>query len=309
MSRASRSSSCSRSLRRHRRRAVRVRGEQPEHAARLQPSSTRPRDARTRTSRSGATSASPATTTASASSTRRRSSSSSATYLCRGPQNDVSLWEHNGRLLLFLSIDTPQTKRQRSAQSASSDTTACGGPPSASRGSASSTSRIPPRPVLKGVYTDCGSHTHTLVPDLANNRVLIYISSYPGSSGPAASRRSRKISIVQVPLNAPGDGERPLPAAADGDRAGLPRHHGLPGDRQWPRSCATEGQLWDITDPANPGTLNPVHIDDPGVNYWHSAAFTWDGQYVVFDDESFTGTCQPAGDGKIRIYRVSDGRS
>jgi hypothetical protein len=31
-------------------------------------------------------------------------------------------------------------------------------------------------------------------------------------------------------------------------------------------SCATEGQIWDITDPANPGTLNPVHVDDPGVN-------------------------------------------
>jgi hypothetical protein len=42
-----------------------------------------------------------------------------------------------------------------------------------------------------------------------------------------------------------------------------------------------------------------VHVDDPGVNYWHSAEFTWDGQYVVWDDESFTGTCQPNGDGEI----------
>jgi hypothetical protein len=71
--------------------------------------------------------------------------------------------------------------------------------------------------------------------------------------------------------------------------------------------CATEGQLWDITDPANPDTTHPLEIDDPGVNYWHSAEFTWDGQYVVTDDESFTGTCQPGGDGKIRIWRVSDG--
>src|SRR4029453_13085646 len=29
-------------------------------------------------------------------------------FLCRGPQNDVSLWEHNGRLLLFMSVDSPQ---------------------------------------------------------------------------------------------------------------------------------------------------------------------------------------------------------
>ena len=42
------------------------------------------------------------------------------------------------------------------------------------------------------------------------------------------------------------------------------------------------------------------------MNYWHSAEFTWDGQYVVTNDESFTGTCQPNGDGKIRIWRVSD---
>jgi WD40 repeat protein len=70
--------------------------------------------------------------------------------------------------------------------------------------------------------------------------------------------------------------------------------------------CDDEGQFWDISDPANPDTMNPVHFDDPGVNYWHSASFTWDGQYVVTNDESFTGTCQANGDGKIRIWRVSD---
>ena len=50
-------------------------------------------------------------------------------------------------------------------------------------------------------------------------------------------------------------------------------------------SCQSEGQIWDISDPAHPDTLHAVHIDDPGVNFWHSAEFTWDGQYVVFDDE------------------------
>src|SRR5439155_24214391 len=33
---------------------------------------------------------------------------------------------------------------------------------------------------------------------------------------------------------------------------------------------------------------------------------TWDGLYLVTNDESFTGTRQPNGDGKIRIWRVSD---
>ena len=43
------------------------------------------------------------------------------------------------------------------------------------------------------------------------------------------------------------------------------------------------------------------------MNFWHSAEFTWDGQYVVFDDESLgNDTCQPGNQGRIRIYRVSD---
>ena len=72
-------------------------------------------------------------------------------------------------------------------------------------------------------------------------------------------------------------------------------------------SCQSEGQIWDISDPAHPDTLHAVHIDDPGVSFWHSAEFTWDGQYVVFDDESLgNDTCQSGNQGRIRIYRVSD---
>ena len=75
-------------------------------------------------------------------------------------------------------------------------------------------------------------------------------------------------------------------------------------------SCQSEGQIWDITDPAHPDTLHPlVHIDDPAVNFWHSAEFTWDGQYVVFDDEAQGNfTCAAGQPGQIRIYRVSDGQ-
>jgi hypothetical protein len=104
-------------------------------------------------------------------------------YLCRGPQNDVSLWEHNGRLLLFQSVDTPQRSGSRLAacsRNRSSDTTACG--PACFEGIRIFDLTDPANPVyLKGVYTDCGSHTHTVVPDPANNRLLLYISSYPGS--------------------------------------------------------------------------------------------------------------------------------
>ena len=227
-------------------------------------------------------------------------------FLCRGPQNDSSLWEHNGRLLLFQSVDTPQVNGTTvCSQNRSSDTTACG--PTCFEGIRIFDLTDPTTPVyLKGVYTDCGSHTHTLVPDLANNRLLIYVSSYPGSSGPNCASPFQKFSIVQVPLDAPENAS----VLSQPVLTGVPGCHDMTAFlaiHKMAAMCATEGQLWDITDPANPDTAHPLEIDDPGVNYWHSAEFTWDGQYVVTNDESFTGTCLPNGDGKIRIWRVSDG--
>ena len=229
-----------------------------------------------------------------------------ANVLCRGPQNDVSLWEHEGRLLLFQSIDTPQTNGELvCSQNRGSDTSACG--TACFEGIRIFDLTDPTQPVyLKGVYTDCGSHTHTLVPDPPNNRLLLYISSYPGSSGPRCQSPFRKISIVQVPLDAPETASVLSQPALTNTVPGCHDMTAFLAINKMAAMCASEGQIWDITDPANPDTLNPVHIDDAGVNYWHSAEFTWDGQYVVTDDESFTGTCQPGNDGKIRIWRVSD---
>jgi hypothetical protein len=233
-------------------------------------------------------------------------------YLCRGPQNDVSLWEHNGRLLLYLSNDTPQTNGETvCSQNRGSDTTACG--TACFEGIRIFDLTDPASPVLlKGVYTDCGSHTHTLIPDPANNRLLLYVSSYPSSTGPRCQYPHAKISIVEVPLDAPEsasviaqptiDAPQYIGVGCHDITVFLPFHIAA-------ASCLSEGQLWDITDPANPGTLSAVHLDNVGVSVWHSAAFTWDRQYVVFDDEDQSnGTCQPSNHGKIWIYRVSDGQ-
>jgi hypothetical protein len=232
-------------------------------------------------------------------------------FLCRGPQNDVSLWQYNGHIYLFQSIDTPQRNTDGvdyCSQNRSTDTTACG-PPFCFEGIRIFDLTTPSAPALiKSVHTDCGSHTHTLVPDLANNRLLLYISSYPGSSGPHCASPFQKISIVQVPLDDPTSASVISQPQLVG---GVPGCHDITvfmAIHKAAAMCATEGQIWDITDPANPDTSHPVRIDDPGVNYWHSAEFTWDGQYVVTDDESFTGTCQAGGDGRIRIWRVSDGQ-
>ncbi|HMJ01057.1 MAG TPA: hypothetical protein VK488_14570 [Gaiellaceae bacterium] len=231
-------------------------------------------------------------------------------YLCRGPQNDVSLWEHNGRLLLFQSIDTPQTNGETvCSQNRSSDTTACG--PACFEGLRIFDLTDPAHPVyLKGVYTDCGSHTHTLIPDLGNNRLLFYVSSYPTQTGPRCAYPHAKISIVSVPLDAPETASviaQPTISAPPYIGVGCHDITVFLAIHKAAASCLSEGQFWDITDPANPGTLNAVHIDNPSVNVWHSAEFTWDGQYVVFDDEDQTnGTCAANGFGKIWIYRVSD---
>lgn len=228
-------------------------------------------------------------------------------FLCRGPQNDVALWQHNGRLLLFQAIDAPQRDGLTvCSQNRSSDTTVTD--PLGFEGIRIFDISDPTAPVyLKGVRTNCGSHTNTLVPDLANNRVLIYATTASSSGGPYCQIPHNRIPIVAVPLNAPEN------ASVIAEPRLIPTLRGchditvfLALDKA-AASCESEGQFWDITDPANPGTTTPLaRIDDPGVNYWHSAEFTWDGQYVVWNDESFTNTCQPNGDGKIRIYRVSD---
>ena len=42
----------------------------------------------------------------------------------------------------------------------------------------------PTAPVyLKGIRTNCGSHTNTLIPDLDNNRVLIYATTASNGGG------------------------------------------------------------------------------------------------------------------------------
>jgi hypothetical protein len=61
-------------------------------------------------------------------------------------------------------------------------------------------------------------------------------------------------------------------------------------------ACLEEGQLWDISDPANPTTTVPgrhTHIRNPFINgptppqrgLFHTASFTWDGEIVLFTDE------------------------
>jgi hypothetical protein len=72
-------------------------------------------------------------------------------------------------------------------------------------------------------------------------------------------------------------------------------------------ACLTEGQIWDISDPANPVVEH--HIYNPLVNIWHSGGFTWDGEVAVFGDEeggaAATHGCGGTPPGAAWFYSVS----
>jgi hypothetical protein len=231
---------------------------------------------------------------------------------CNGAQGDVSVYGG----LLFQSVDAPQSKAACDSEPSSADT------PGMFEGIRIFDVRDPTAPVhIASVPTDCGSHTHTLVPDPANGRVLLYVSSYPVgifSTGPNCQEPHGYISIVHVPLGDPTaatvskyslDGATQLltlggssPFSACHDVAVFVEL------RRAAASCLSENQLWDISDPAAPQFL--WRFDDPAVrsqsnDIWHSASFSWDGRVVAFGDESGGGAgkrCVDPGDEHGRVW-------
>jgi hypothetical protein len=232
-------------------------------------------------------------------------------------QGDVSIW----RNLVFRSVDTAQTSPACATRTAVA-ATATG---FEGIDIFDITNPAAPREVAH-VATDCGSHTHTLVPDLARGRVLLYISSYPAAFlsptptpwGNTCERMTAtgaeghdKISIVEVPLSNPAAArviaEPRFNLAGPGFQgiAGFKGCHDItvfmPLDIA-AGACLTEGVIIDISDPANPTVsqrlVNPA-IDmcaratpNPPVEplcLWHSATFTWDGKYIMFGDEDGGG--------------------
>jgi hypothetical protein len=130
----------------------------------------------------------------------------------------------------------------------------------------------------------CGSHTATGVPDLENDRLLVYNSSSAGG-------QCDFFEIVDVPLDAPED-------------AGLIRRvdsmhtcHDIGvilGDAMRLACAGGKGARIFSLDPADGASLEePVlmhHFDIPGVTIGHSAAWSWDGEVLVFGHEPGGGT-------------------
>jgi hypothetical protein len=241
-------------------------------------------------------------------------------FACPGSQHDVSVWGG----LLFVSVETP-----RSSPACDSTTQSPG-----FEGIRIFDVSNPRAPYLvTGVPTDCGSHTHTLVPDPRHGRVLLYVASYtsPTSDLPVSaygnecrryeadgSPAQNKISVVEVPLRDPSKAsvvsEPRFPQKVyGGGRTGC---HDITVFMELEiagAACMGEGQIWDISDLENPKTTGRVF--NPNVEFWHSATFSYDGKRVVFGDEAGGGTgpactsADPATRGALWFYDVRSIRS
>jgi hypothetical protein len=137
------------------------------------------------------------------------------------------------------------------------------------------------------VPTDCGSHTHTVVPDRKHDRVLLYVSASATSPeynndpvwGHECSAEHDKFQIVSVPLDDPEDAEVIADVPLDGGHSchdiGV-----LLSERTDLAACAgMEGIVFDIDDLDEPQRLSSFTY--PGVTSWHSAMLSKDGSVTA----------------------------
>lgn len=237
-------------------------------------------------------------------------------FECPGTQADVSIWQD----LVFVSVDGPRTGPECGAPSANAAQVAAG---EAWEGIRVVSIANPSKPQqIATVRTDCGSHTHTLVPDLAKNRVLIYISSYPLTGhyprheeerecGLGASLGHQEISVVEVPLNAPASAAVVAEPNVGPGTIGCHDITVLLPQKLAAAACISQSQIWDISRPEHPQILS--RIINPEINIHHSSAWSWDGNTVVLGDElagaEATPGCTGGEDtplGSLWFYDVSD---
>jgi hypothetical protein len=233
---------------------------------------------------------------------------------CPGAQNDVSVQGN----LLFLSTDARRSNNS-CASAAQNDGTL---PYWEGMKIFDISDKSAPR-YVQSVETDCGSHTHTLVPDNQGDaNVYIYVSSYSPSPTIAKCQPPHdSISIIKVPVRNPAAAavvQKPV-LFPDGGNAGVvaPFPNGrsatsgchdltvYPEKNLMAGACMGDGVLFDISNREAPRTIDRVE-DLTNFAFWHSATFNNDGTKVIFTDELGGGgaaTCNPT----IGSVRGADG--
>lgn len=224
-------------------------------------------------------------------------------FACDGLQADPIVWDRNGNGiadLLLLAVDQTMAGPECGAPRAAHDD------PTGWEGVRVFTmSDDPANPFaeieqVNAVYTDCGAHTITLWPGLADEgKLIVYVSSYPlrpgptcgEVNGPAAGRDPLHgvIQVLEVPLDDPAAAqeitELPINYPGDPDNQIDWTERGLsaPGVLETAArachdivvhverslaaaACAEQGQVWNIGPDGLPDTANPVAISDDMVS-------------------------------------------
>lgn len=121
----------------------------------------------------------------------------------------------------------------------------------------------------------CGSHTATGVPDLANGRLLVY-------NNPSAGGACAGFDIVEVPLDEPASARflRHEEAGRSCHDTGV-----ILGDEMMAACAGGNGfTVWSLENSlVDPAVLRSVTV--PTVTIGHSAAFSWDGEVLIFGHE------------------------
>ncbi|BAU81549.1 hypothetical protein SLA_0595 [Streptomyces laurentii] len=243
-----------------------------------------------------------------------KSPKSVAQVLCPGSQNDVSV---SGDLL-FLSTDS----------SRSDDSCASVPQPASVKESwegmkVFDISDVTNPKYVASVETNCGSHTHTLVPK--RDDVYVYVSSYsPSAAFPDCRPPHDGISVIKVPRKAPQQAKVvnfpvlfPGEGPDGGGNPGAPTNPGvskttgchditvLPRENLAAGACMGDGILFDIKDPVNPRVIDRVQ-DNVNFAFWHSATFNQKADKVVFTDE-LGGGGAPTCNAEVGPNRGADG--
>jgi hypothetical protein len=182
--------------------------------------------------------------------------------------------------------------------------------------------------VIGFVDTPCGSHTETLVPDLANNRLLVYSNSsagtvFGGDPNDPTITSCAGIDIVEVPLANPANASY-LRFEPSGDPAHDPEeHHSCHDTAAFTGevnlvACAGSDPAGDgvnvfTTDPDQGGSLvDPKWLyfkETGGISLGHSASFTWDGEVLIVGHEPGGGSgarCEATDDPLERTFFFLD---
>lgn len=169
---------------------------------------------------------------------------------------------------------------------------------------------------VSAIATECGSHTHTMVPK--GDTLYVYVSSPgPEPDSTTCPPPHKLLQVVEVPVKDPKSARvvatPEIPIKGRQGDSGCHDITAYPEKNLAAGACFGIGVLLDISDPVKPKLLQQIE-DRENFQIWHSATFNNDATKVVFGDEMGGGsspTCDsriPATKGANAVYDIVDGK-